>query len=219
MGGFQGDFASLAASELGAVAIRAAVERAGLKPDAVDQVIMGCVLPAGQGQAARAAGGAEGGPAAVGALHDGEQDVRLGDGGGDPRARHAGRGFARGDRRRRDGIDEQRALPAAEGARRLRGWAHEQVLDHMFLDGLEDAYDKGRLMGTFAEDCASKFAFTREEQDGFALESLKRAWPRTRTARFGWEIAPVDGRRPQGRASSSRRTSSRRRRCRTRSRR
>ena len=190
MGGFQGDFASLTASELGAVAIRAAVERAGLKPADVDKVIMGCVLPAGQGQApARQAALKAGLPQSVPATtvnkmcgsameaamlaHDmlasGSHDVIVAGG-------------------MESMSNAPYLLPKARGGYRM---GHQQVVDHMFMDGLEDAYDKGRLMGTFAEDCASKFSFTREAQDHFALTSLARALAANNDGTFGWEIAPV----------------------------
>jgi acetyl-CoA C-acetyltransferase len=190
MGGFQGDFASLAASDLGAVAIRAAVERAGLKPADVDKVIMGCVLPAGQGQApARQAALKAGLPQSVPATtvnkmcgsameaamlaHDmlasGSHDVIVAGG-------------------MESMSNAPYLLPKARGGYRM---GHQQVIDHMFMDGLEDAYDKGRLMGTFAEDCASKFSFTREAQDHFALTSLARALAANNDGTFGWEIAPV----------------------------
>jgi len=190
MGGFQGDFASLTASELGAVAIRAAVERAGLKPADVDKVIMGCVLPAGQGQApARQAALKAGLPQSVPATtvnkmcgsameaamlaHDmlasGSHDVIVAGG-------------------MESMSNAPYLLPKARGGYRM---GHQQVIDHMFMDGLEDAYDKGRLMGTFAEDCASKFSFTREAQDHFALTSLARALAANNDGTFGWEIAPV----------------------------
>ena len=190
MGGFQGDFASLTASDLGAVAIRAAVERAGLKPADVDKVIMGCVLPAGQGQApARQAALKAGLPQSVPATtvnkmcgsameaamlaHDmlasGSHDVIVAGG-------------------MESMSNAPYLLPKARGGYRM---GHQQVVDHMFMDGLEDAYDKGRLMGTFAEDCASKFSFTREAQDHFALTSLARALAANNDGTFGWEIAPV----------------------------
>jgi acetyl-CoA C-acetyltransferase len=190
MGGFQGDFASLAASELGAVAIRAAVERAGIEPSAVDKTIFGCVLPAGQGQApARQAAIKAGLPVATGcttvnkmcgsameatilahdALIAGTADVMVAGG-------------------MESMSNAPYLMPKARGGYRM---GHQQVLDHMFLDGLEDAYDKGRLMGTFAEDCAGKYQFTREEQDHFALTSLSRALAANTDGTFAWEIAPV----------------------------
>ena len=190
MGGFQGDFAPLAASDLGAVAIKAAVERAGITPDDVDKVIMGCVLPAGQGQApARQAALKAGLPMSVGcttvnkmcgsameaamlahdALLAGTADVIVAGG-------------------MESMSNAPYLLPKARAGYRM---GHQQVIDHMFYDGLEDAYDKGRLMGTFAEDCAAKYAFTREEQDGFATASLSRALTANNDGTFAWEIAPV----------------------------
>jgi acetyl-CoA C-acetyltransferase len=190
MGGFQGDFASLAASDLGAVAIRAAVERAGAKPDAVDQVIMGCVLPAGQGQApARQAALKAGLPQSVPCT-----TVNKMCGSAMEAAILAHDMLAAGSR---DAIvaggmesmtNAPYLLPKARAGYRM---GHQPVQDHMFLDGLEDAYEKGRLMGTFAEDCAGRFAFTREAQDAFALASLERALKANEDGTFGWEIAPV----------------------------
>ncbi len=190
MAGFQGDFASLAASDLGAVAIRAAVERAGLAAADVDEVIMGNVLPAGQGQApARQASIKAGLPLGAGCTtvnkmcgsamkaamlaHDllaaGTNDVVVAGG-------------------MESMSNAPYLLPKARAGYRM---GHQVVQDHMFLDGLEDAYDKGRLMGTFAEDCAAKYAFTREAQDAFALASLDRALKANEDGTFDWEIAPV----------------------------
>jgi acetyl-CoA C-acetyltransferase len=190
MGGFAGDFASLAASDLGAVAIKAAVERAGLAPADVDEVIMGNVLPAGQGQApARQASLKAGLPLAAGCTtinkmcgsamkaamlaHDllaaGTNDVMVAGG-------------------MESMTNAPYLLPKARAGYRM---GHQVVQDHMFLDGLEDAYDKGRLMGTFAEDCATTYAFTREAQDAFALASLARALAANNDGTFAWEIAPV----------------------------
>jgi acetyl-CoA C-acetyltransferase len=190
MGGFQGDFASLAASDLGAVAIKAAVERAGIDPGKVDKAIMGCVLPAGQGQApARQAALKAGLPTSVGcttvnkmcgsameatmlahdALLAGSVDVVVAGG-------------------MESMSNAPYLLPKSRSGYRM---GHQQVLDHMFYDGLEDAYDKGRLMGTFAEDCASKYSFTRAAQDEFATASLSRALGANEDGTFAWEIAPV----------------------------
>ena len=131
MGALQGDFASLSASDLGAVAIKAAVERAGIKPADVDETIMGNVLPAGQGQApARQASIKAGLPLSTGA-HDRQQDVRLGDEGRDARARPPRRGHERRHGRGRHGVDEQRAVPAAEGARRLPHGPPERARPHV----------------------------------------------------------------------------------------
>jgi len=190
MGGFQGDFSSLSASDLGAVAIRAAVERAGIRPEEVEEVIMGCVLPAGQGQApARQASLKAGIPLAAGCTtvnkmcgsamkatmlaHDlivaGSADIIVAGG-------------------MESMTNAPYLMPKARGGYRM---GHQTVQDHMFLDGLEDAYDKGRLMGTFAEDCAATFGFTREAQDAFALTSLSRALAANDDGTFAWETTPV----------------------------
>lgn len=190
MGGFQGDFATLTAPELGSAAIRASVERAGLAPGDVTEVFMGCVLPAGQGQApARQAALGAGLPQSVPCstvnkmCGSGMQTVMMA-----YDALHA---------RPRDVIvaggmesmtNAPYLLPKARGGYRM---GHGQVIDHMFLDGLEDAYDKGRLMGTFAEDTAEAYQFTREAQDAFAIRSLQRAQAATTSGAFGQEIAPV----------------------------
>ena len=190
MGGLQGDFANVPANELGAVAIKAAVSRAGIEPAAVEQAIMGCVLPAGQGQApARQAALKAGlplgtacttvnkmcGSAMEAAMlaHDrilaGSAEVIVAGG-------------------MESMSNAPYLLPKARGGMRM---GHGTVYDHMFLDGLEDAYDKGKLMGVFAEACADKYAFTREAQDEFALRSLTRARLANEDGTFGWEIAPV----------------------------
>jgi len=190
MAAFQGDFATLAASDLGAAAIKAAVERAGIAPHDVERVIFGCVLPAGQGQApARQAALKAGLPVSVGcttvnkmcgsameatmlahdALVAGSCDVVVAGG--------------------MESMSQAPYLmPKARAGYRM---GHQQVIDHMFLDGLEDAYDKGRLMGTFAEECADKYAFTREAQDAFAQASLARALAAGEDGTFSWEITPV----------------------------
>jgi acetyl-CoA C-acetyltransferase len=190
MGGFQGDFATLTASELGSAAIRASVERAGLAPEDVAEVFMGCVLPAGQGQApARQAALGAGLPQSVpcstvnkmcgsgmqtvimayDALHTRPRDVIVAGG-------------------MESMTNAPYLLPKARGGYRM---GHGQVIDHMFLDGLEDAYDKGRLMGTFAEYTAQAYQFTREAQDTFAIRSLTRAQTATTSGAFAGEIAPV----------------------------
>ncbi len=193
MGGFQGDLSSLTSPELGAVAIRAAVERAGLSPEKVQEVIMGCVLPAGVGQApARQAALGAGLPLSAGCTtinkvcgsgmkatmlaHDllvaGSNDIMVAGG-------------------MESMSNAPYMLPKARGGYRL---GHGQVLDHMFFDGLEDRYSaetKGRLMGTFAEDCADHFAFTREAQDAFAVASTERAQKAITEGLFGWEVASV----------------------------
>ena len=190
MGGFQGDFAALSASDLGATAIRAAVQRAGVQPGDIDKVIFGCVLPAGQGQApARQAALKAGLPLSTGCTTVNKMcgsameatilahDALLA---GSAKAMVAG------------GMESMSNAPfLMPKARTGYRMGHQQVFDHMFLDGLEDAYDKGRLMGSFAEDCASKYTFTREEQDHFALTSLSRALAANNDGTFDWEIAPV----------------------------
>ncbi|WP_201778594.1 acetyl-CoA C-acyltransferase [Rhodobacter capsulatus] len=190
MGGFQGAFADLAAADLGAVALGAALSRAGIPAEDVDEVLMGCVLPAGQGQApARQAALKAGLPLAAGATTvnkmcgSGMKAAMLGHDlllAGSARVVLAG------------GMESMTnapyLLPKARGGLRL---GHGQVLDHMFLDGLEDAYDRGRLMGTFAEDCAEAFGFTRQAQDDYAIASLTRAQAAIAAGHFAAEIAPV----------------------------
>jgi acetyl-CoA C-acetyltransferase len=190
MGGFMGDFASLTCAQLGSVAIRAAVERAGLKPEQVDEVIMGCVLPAGQGQApARQASLGAGLPLAAGCT-----TVNKMCGSGMRAAMYAHDMLVAGsvEVMVAGGMESMSnapyLLPKARGGLRL---GHGEVKDHMFLDGLEDAYDKGRLMGTFAEDCAGSYKFTREAQDAFAIASTTRAKQANSDGSFAWEIAPV----------------------------
>jgi acetyl-CoA C-acetyltransferase len=190
MGALQGELKDFAAAELGAVAIRAAVERAGLKPDDIEEVIMGCVLPAGQGQApARQASLAAGIPLGTGCT-----TVNKMCGSGMKAAMLANDMLLAGTNRVMvaGGMESMTnapyLLPKARAGYRM---GHQQVLDHMFFDGLEDAYDKGRLMGTFAEDCAAKYRFTREEQDAFAVTSLKRAQKANNEGQFAWEIAHV----------------------------
>ncbi|WP_299400980.1 acetyl-CoA C-acyltransferase [uncultured Roseobacter sp.] len=189
MGGFQGDFTALDASDLGGAAIKAAIEEAG--PAAVEEVLMGCVLPAGQGQApARQAGfkaglgedipattlnkmcgsGMKAAMIAFDQIALGQTDVMVAGG-------------------MESMTNAPYILPKMRGGARL---GHGQVVDHMFLDGLEDAYDKGRLMGTFAEDCAERFQFTRAVQDDYALASLSRALEAQSTGAFDHEIAPVE---------------------------
>ena len=190
MGGFQGELRSFAAPELGAAAIRAAVERAAIKPEEVQEVIMGCVLPAGQGQApARQASLGAGLPLGAGCT-----TVNKMCGSGMKSAMLAHDLLAAGSMELvvAGGMESMSnapyLLPKARGGYRM---GHQQVLDHMFYDGLEDAYDKGRLMGAFAEDCAQKYAFTREAQDQFAIASLERAQKANREGWFAWETTPL----------------------------
>ncbi|MNO71897.1 Acetyl-CoA acetyltransferase [compost metagenome] len=191
MGGFLGDFKDVSAANLGAAAVRAAVERARLNPGEVDDAVLGCVLSAGQGQApARqavlGAGLDRGTPCstinkmcgsgmkAVMQVHDSLLAGSIGVG-------LAG------------GMESMSNAPyLLERARGGYRMGHGRVLDHMFLDGLEDAYDKGRLMGTFAEDCAQTYGFTREQQDEFAIASLSRAQKAMAEGRFAAEIVPVE---------------------------
>ena len=191
MGGLQGDLKSLTAPQLGSAAIRGAVERAGIDAACVEQVLFGCVLPAGQGQAParQAALGAgldkhttcttlnkmcgSGMQAAIMA-HDlllaGTADVVVAGG-------------------MESMTNAPYLLDKARGGYRM---GHGKIIDHMFMDGLEDAYDKGRLMGTFAEDCAQANAFSREAQDQFAIASLTRAQDAISSGRFAAEIVPVE---------------------------
>jgi acetyl-CoA C-acetyltransferase len=190
MGGLQGELKGFAAPELGAAAIRAAVERAQIKPEQVQEVIMGCVLPAGQGQApARQASLGAGLPLGTGCT-----TVNKMCGSGMKAAMFAHDLLAAGsdDVVVAGGMESMSnapyLLPKARAGYRM---GHQQVLDHMFFDGLEDAYDKGRLMGTFAEDCAARYSFTREAQDAFAIASLERAQKANREGWFAWETTPL----------------------------
>jgi acetyl-CoA C-acetyltransferase len=190
MGAFQGDFSGLAAWELGAVAIRAAVERANLEPKLVEEVLFGNCLMAGQGQApARQALLKAGLPVSTGAvtlskmcgsamkatmmacdsLLAGSNEVIVSGG-------------------MESMTNAPYLIPKARGGYRI---GHAMMYDHMMLDGLEDAYERGRSMGTFAEECAAKYEFTREAQDAYAIESIKRAQAATNDGSFKWEIAPV----------------------------
>ncbi len=188
MGGFQGALAGASAAEMGGAAIRAALGDA--KGAAPEEVVMGCVLPAGQGQApARQAGFAAGLGEEVPAT-----TVNKMCGSGMKAAMLAWDRLALGqaDAIVAGGMESMTnapyLLPKMRGGARL---GHGQVIDHMFLDGLEDAYDKGRLMGTFAEDCAETYQFTREAQDEYALRSLSRAVKAQEDGGFGAEIVEV----------------------------
>ena len=190
LGALQGELKDFAAPQLGAAAIRAALERAGMKPEQVQEVIMGCVLPAGQGQApARQASLGAGLPLSAGCT-----TVNKMCGSGMKAAMFAHDLLSTGtnDVMVAGGMESMSnapyLLPKARTGFRM---GHQQVIDHMFLDGLEDAYDKGRLMGSFAEDCATKFAFTREEQDRFAITSLERAQKANKDGSFAWETVPI----------------------------
>ena len=190
MGAMQGELKDFAAPQLGAAAIRAALERTGIKPEQVQEVIMGCVLPAGQGQApARQASLGAGLPLSAGCT-----TVNKMCGSGMKAAMLANDLLTAGtnDIMVAGGMESMSnapyLLPKARTGYRM---GHQQIFDHMFLDGLEDAYDKGRLMGSFAEDCATKYAFTREEQDRFAITSLERAQKANKDGSFAWETVPI----------------------------
>ena len=190
MGGMQGALAAASASQLGGVAIAAALAAGDVAPDDVDELLMGCVLPAGQGQApARQAGFAAGLGEDVPATTinkmcgSGMKTTMMGY---DQLALGHGQVMVTG------GMESMTQapylLPKMRGGARL---GHGQVQDSMFLDGLEDAYDKGRLMGTFAEDCAMHFQFSRAAQDAYALRSLERALAAQASGAVAAEIAPV----------------------------
>jgi acetyl-CoA C-acetyltransferase len=190
MGGFMGDLKSLSAPELGATAIRSAVERAGVKPEAVQEVIMGNVLSAGQGQApARQAALGAGLPAATGCT---TINKVCGSGMKAAMLAHDMLTLGVNDVMVAGGMESMSnapyLLPKARAGLRL---GHGEVKDHMFLDGLEDAYDRGRLMGIFAEDCADKYRFSREAQDRYAITSLTRAQQAIKNGSFDREIVAV----------------------------
>ena len=190
MGGFQGDLKTLTAPQLGAAAIRAAVERAGLGPADIDEVLFGCVLPAGLGQA----------PARQAALGAGLSNGTLcttlnkmcGSGMQAAILGHDALLAGSADVVVAGGMESMSNAPyLLDKARSGQRMGHGQILDHMFLDGLEDAYERGRLMGTFAEDCASREGISREAQDAFAVTSLLRAQDAIREGRFEAEIVPL----------------------------
>ncbi len=190
MGGLQGDLASLSAPQLGAIAIRGSVERSGLTPDDIEQVVMGCVLPAGQGQApARQASRSAGIPDSAGCT-----TVNKMCGSGMKAAMFAHDLLLAGTNRVMvaGGMESMSNAPyLLEKARQGYRMGHGKLIDHMFLDGLEDAYDRGRLMGTFAEDTAEAYDLNRKAQDAFALTSLERALKASTDGTFAREITPV----------------------------
>ena len=190
MGGFQGELSGASASDLGGVAIHAALENAGAAPAHVFELLMGCVLPAGQGQApARQAGFAAGLGEAVPAT---TLNKMCGSGMKTVMMAYDQLSLGQGGIVVAGGMESMTnapyLLPKMRGGARL---GHGQVIDHMFLDGLEDAYDKGRLMGTFAEDCAERYQFSREAQDAYALGSLENALNAGTSGVLASEIAPV----------------------------
>jgi len=190
MGAFQGDFSSLAAHDLGGAAIKAAVERAGISPELVTEVLFGNCLMAGQGQApARQAGFKGGLPKSAGAVTLSKMcgsAMRAAMFANDMLIAGSHEVLVAG------GMESMTnapyLLPKARGGYRI---GHDRIFDHMMLDGLEDAYEPGRSMGTFGEDCAAKYSFTREEQDNFATTSVQRAQAAIKSGAFEAEIAPV----------------------------
>jgi len=190
MGSFQGDFSSLSANHLGGAAIKAAVERAGIAADSVNEVVFGNCLMAGQGQApARQAGFKGGLPISAGAV---TLSKMCGSG---MRAAMFGHDMllaGSADVVVAGGMESMTNAPyllqKARGGYRI---GHDRMFDHMMLDGLEDAYEAGRSMGTFGEDCAAKYSFTREQQDNFAIASAQRAVAATKSGAFAAEITPV----------------------------
>jgi acetyl-CoA C-acetyltransferase len=190
MGAFQGDFSSLSAHDLGGAAIKAAMERSGVSPDAIGEVLFGNCLMAGQGQApARQA-------AFKGGLPKGAGAVTLSKmcGSGMKAAMFAHDMLLAGthDVIVAGGMESMTNAPylmlKGRGGYRM---GHDKIYDHMMLDGLEDAYEAGRSMGTFGEDCAAKYKFTREAQDHFATTSVQRAQAATKSGAFATEITPV----------------------------
>jgi acetyl-CoA C-acetyltransferase len=189
IGGLLGDFSSLAAWELGAVAIKAAVERAGVPGDAVDEVLMGNCLMAGQGQApARQALRRAGLPDSAGAVTlskmcgSGMRAMMFGH---DMLAAGSANVVLAG------GMESMTNAPHLMFARKGVKYGATAMYDHMAIDGLEDAYERGKAMGVFAEQCVAKYAFTREAQDQFAISSTQRSKAANEDGSFEWEIAPV----------------------------
>ena len=189
IGGMLGDFSSLAAHQLGAVAVKAAVERAGVSADAVDEVLLGCCLMAGQGQApARQAALGAGLPQSAGAVTlskmcgSGMRAIMFAH---DMLAAGSAQVLVAG------GMESMTNAPHLVFARKGVRYGAAQLSDHMAMDGLEDAYERGKAMGVFAEQCVAKYQFTREAQDRFAIASTTRAKKANEDGSFDWEIAPV----------------------------
>ena len=203
MGGFQGNLQNVAASELGSVAIRAALACAGLAGSDVDEVIMGNILSAGQGQApARQASIGGGIPQSVGCT---TINKMCGSGMKAAMLSHDLIAAGANDIMVAGGMENMSQAPyLLDRARQGYRMGHGEVKDHMFLDGLEDAYDKGTLMGVFAEATAQKYQFTREQQDEFAITSLTRACAAIEDGSFEGEIAPVTIRSRKGEAKITR---------------
>jgi acetyl-CoA C-acetyltransferase len=190
LGRFQGELASVRGPDLGAVAIKAAIDRAGLEPDRIDEVLMGCVLPAGQRQApARQAMRGAGLPDAIGATTinkvcgSGMKATMLGH---DLVAAGSAQIVVTG------GMESMSNAPyLLDKARAGYRAGHAQLFDHMLLDGLEDAYEKGRSMGDFGEATAEAYQFSRNDQDAYAIETLKRARTAVEGGAFEVEVVPV----------------------------
>jgi len=189
MGGLLGDFTALSASDLGSVAIRAAVARAGVEPSAVEEVLMGNCLMAGQGQApARQAALKAGLPVSAGAVTlskmcgSGMRAVMLA---GDMLRAGSASVLVAG------GMESMTNAPHLMFARQGVKYGHARIFDHMAMDGLEDAYERGLAMGVFAERCVERYGFSRQAQDEYAVASLTRAQAASQDGRFDWEIAPV----------------------------
>jgi len=190
MGAFQGDFSGLAAHDLGGAAIKAAIERAGVAPDQINEVLFGNCLMAGQGQApARQAAFKGGLPISAGAV---TLSKMCGSGMRAAMFAHDMLAAGSADVLVAGGMESMTnapyLLPKARGGYRI---GHDRIFDHMMLDGLEDAYEAGRSMGTFGEDCAAKYGFTRAQQDAFATTSVQRAQAATQSGAFAAEIKPV----------------------------
>jgi len=189
IGGLLGDFSALAAHQLGAVAIKSALERAGVPGDAVDEVLMGNCLMAGQGQApARQAVLGAGLPQSVGAV---TLSKMCGSGMRAAMFAHDMLLAGTADVMIAGGMESMTNAPHLVFARKGVRYGAAQLFDHMAIDGLEDAYDRGRAMGVFAEECVVKYGFTREAQDQFAIASTLRSKKANEDGSFDWEIAPV----------------------------
>ena len=189
IGGMLGDFSALAAWELGAVAIKAAVERAGVAGDAIDEVLMGNCLMAGQGQApARQAMRRAGLPDSTGAV---TMSKMCGSGMRAMMFSHDMLAAGSANVMLAGGMESMTNAPHLMFARKGVRYGATQMFDHMAIDGLEDAYDRGRAMGVFAEQCVAKYGFTREAQDQFAIASTQRSKTANEDGSFSWEIAPV----------------------------
>jgi acetyl-CoA C-acetyltransferase len=189
IGGLLGDFASLAAWELGAVAVKAAVERAGVPRDAVDEVLLGNCLMAGQGQApARQAALKAGLPQSAGAV---TLSKMCGSGMRAMMFAHDMLAAGSANVMVAGGMESMTNAPHLMFARKGVKYGAAAMFDHMAMDGLEDAYERGKAMGVFAESCAAKYGFTREAQDAYAITSTQRAKQANEDGSFDWEMAPI----------------------------